>query len=142
MREITQIIIHCSATKPNQDIGVKEIDAWHRKLGWSGIGYHFIICRNGETEIGRDLAKAGAHCRGQNKNSIGICLVGGIDENGKSQNNFTPAQFAALRELVQKLRADFPNASVHGHNEFAAKDCPCFDVQGFLSEYVPELCRS
>lgn len=135
MREINKIIIHCSATKPSQDIGAFQIDEWHKKLGWSGIGYHFVIRRSGEVEKGRDIEIAGAHCKGQNKNSIGICLVGGIDENGKSQNNFTPEQFAALRKLVQRLRADFPNAGIHGHNEFAAKDCPCFDVGEFFREY-------
>lgn len=134
MREINKIIIHCSATKPGQDIGAEEIGAWHRQRGFEGIGYHFVIRRGGEIETGRDLQRAGAHCRGQNKNSIGICLVGGIDENGKSQNNFTPAQFASLRELVKKLQADFPQASVHGHNEFAAKDCPCFCAADFFGK--------
>lgn len=134
MREINKIIIHCSATKPSQDIGAFQIDEWHKKQGWSGIGYHFVIRRSGEIEKGRDISVTGAHCKGQNKNSIGICLVGGIDENGKSQNNFTPAQFAALRELVQKLRADFPQASIHGHNEFAPKDCPCFNVREFFAD--------
>lgn len=134
MREIDKIIIHCSASKENQDIGAKEIDAWHKKCGWDGIGYHFVIRRNGETEQGRALEKAGAHCRGQNKNSIGICLAGGIDENGRAENNFTPKQFQSLRELVAELQGKYPKASVHGHNEFAPKACPCFDVQKFFAE--------
>lgn len=133
MRKINKIIIHCSATKASQDIGAKEIDAWHKKQGWQEIGYHFVIRRNGTVEKGRALEKAGAHCKGQNKNSIGICLVGGIDDNGKSQNNFTEAQFASLRKLAADLKLQYPNASMHGHNEFAAKDCPCFDVQKFFA---------
>ena len=134
MREINKIIIHCSATKPSQDIGAFQIDEWHKKQGWSGIGYHFVIRRNGEIEKGRDIAVTGAHCKGQNKHSIGICLVGGIDENGKSQNNFTAEQFAGLRRLVSELKQQYPNATLHGHNEFAAKDCPCFDVREFFAD--------
>lgn len=135
MREINKIIIHCSATKPSQDIGAFQIDEWHKKQGWSGIGYHFVIRRSGEVEKGRDIEIAGAHCKGQNKHSIGICLVGGIDENGKSQNNFTAEQFAGLRRLVSELKQQYPNATSHGHNEFAAKDCPCFDVREFFAGY-------
>lgn len=133
MREINKIIIHCSATKASQDIGAFQIDECHKKLGWSGIGYHFVIRRSGEIEKGRDIAVTGAHCKGQNKNSIGICLVGGIDENGKSENNFTESQFQSLRELVAELKQQYPNTSVHGHNEFAPKDCPCFNVRDFFA---------
>lgn len=136
MREINKIIVHCSATKPSQDIGAFQIDEWHKKLGWSGIGYHFVIRRSGEVEKGRDIAVIGAHCRGQNKNSVGICLVGGTAENGKSQNNFTPAQFQSLRELAAELKRQYPNASVHGHSEFARKDCPCFNVREFFADWA------
>ncbi len=132
MRDINKIIIHCSATKASQDIGAEQIDAWHKKLGWSGIGYHFVIRRSGETEKGRDIEAVGAHCKGQNKHSVGICLVGGIDASGRAENNFTAEQFAGLRRLVSELKQQYPNASVHGHNEFAAKDCPCFDVREFF----------
>ena len=133
MREINKIIIHCSATKVSRDIGVFQIDEWHKNQGWSGIGYHFVIRRSGEIEKGRDIAAVGAHCKGQNKHSIGICLVGGIDDHGKSQNNFTAEQFAGLRRLVSELKQQYPNATLHGHNEFAAKDCPCFDVREFFA---------
>lgn len=143
MREITQIIIHCSATKPNQDIGVKEIDSWHKKLGWAEIGYHLVIKRSGEVELGRDFEKPGAHCKGHNQNSIGICLVGGISDNGASENNFTKKQFQALAGTLTELKKHYPHIkTIVGHNKYAAKDCPCFDVQRFLSEYAPELCRS
>lgn len=134
MRMINKIIIHCSATKPTQDIGAAEIDMWHKKQGWDEIGYHFVIRRNGETEKGRDIEIAGAHCKGQNKNSIGICLAGGIDENGRAKNNFTEKQFQSLRNLAAKLKKEYPNAAIHGHNEFANKACPCFDVKEFFNE--------
>lgn len=134
MREINKIIIHCSATKANQDIGAFQIDEWHKKLGWSGIGYHFVIRRNGEIENGRPVEVTGAHCQGQNRDSIGICLVGGINAGGEPENNFTEAQFQALRKLVFDLKNDFPNATIHGHYEFANKACPCFNVYEFFKE--------
>ena len=133
MRKIDTIIIHCSATKPSQNIGAAEIDTWHKKQGWNEIGYHFVIRRSGEIEQGRDLEKIGAHCKGHNAHSIGICLVGGIDDNGKPENNFTDAQFISLRKLTAKLQEQFPALqSIHGHNEFANKACPCFDVHTFF----------
>lgn len=132
MREINKIIIHCSATKANQDIGTFQVDEWHKEQGWAGIGYHYVIRRNGNIENGRPLEIAGAHCKGQNKHSIGICLVGGIDRNGDPQNNFTDVQFQALRKLVADLKNNFPQVTVHGHCEFANKACPCFDVQKFF----------
>lgn len=134
MREINKIIIHCSATQPTQDIGAYQIDELHKKQGWSGIGYHFVIRRNGRIENGRPLEVTGAHCKGQNKNSIGICLVGGIDAGGNPQNNFTDAQFQALRKLVADLKQKYPQATIHGHNEFANKACPCFNVKEFFNE--------
>lgn len=134
MRDINKIIIHCSATKADSDIGAKEIDSWHKKQGFSSIGYHFVICRNGDIEAGRPVQEMGAHCKGQNANSIGICLIGGIDENGKSQNNFTDKQFQCLKLLVKKLQNEFPNSTIHGHYEFANKDCPCFNVKEFFTQ--------
>lgn len=136
MRKINMIIVHCSATRSSQDIGAAEIDKWHRKQGWDGIGYHFVIRRNGKIEKGRPLEVTGAHCKGQNKNSIGICLVGGIDADGKPQNNFTDTQFQSLRKLVTDLKNNFPQATIHGHNEFANKACPCFDVKEFFKGMV------
>lgn len=123
------IIIHCAATKPSMDIGRKEIDRWHRARGWNGIGYHFVIRRDGELETGRALDAQGAHARGYNHKSIGICLVGGIDENGKPEDNFTPVQWCVLRSLVAVMQDNYPDAKVIGHNEIAAKSCPSFNVQ-------------
>src|SRR5690606_114532 len=78
-RFINLLVIHCAATTPLMDIGAKEIDVWHKQRGWSKIGYHFVIRRNGVIEKGRDISEVGAHVEGYNKNSIGICMVGGID---------------------------------------------------------------
>lgn len=134
MRKIDKIIVHCSATKPTQNIGAAEIDAWHKKQGWDEIGYHFVIRRSGEIENGRAVEKIGAHCKGHNADSIGICLVGGIDTAGKPENNFTDAQFASLRKLVLELKAKFNILYIFGHNEFANKACPCFNVKKFFGK--------
>ena len=132
-RPIDLIIIHCSATMPHMDIGVKEIRKWHKKKGWLDIGYHFVIRRNGELEIGRDIDKAGAHTKGYNARSIGICMVGGSDEYNDGDDNFTVAQWDMIRQLISYFKADYPYATIHGHNEYANKACPSFDVQKELN---------
>ena len=134
MREINEIILHCSATWSKQDIGAKEIREWHVKgNGWQDIGYHFVIRRNGAIEDGRPLEQPGAHCTGHNANSIGICMVGG-GPNGED-DKFTEAQYDALARKVMALRRQFPNTSIHGHKEFANKACPVFSVADFLKRY-------
>ena len=130
LRDVQFLVVHCSATKPDMDIGVDEITEWHVARGWSTIGYHFVIRRDGKIELGRDLTTMGAHVRGYNENSVGICMVGGLDENGKPANNFTPFQFSSLRVLLETLFRMCPEAKARGHRDFpgVAKDCPCFDV--------------
>lgn len=139
MRDINLIIIHCAATYPRMDIGVKEIRQWHmRDNGWSDIGYHYVIRRDGALETGRPLERAGAHCQGKNAGSIGICLVGGLEKTpaGKSvpAANFTNAQYAALHKLLQELAEKFPGAEIRGHQDFARKACPCFDVAAWWED--------
>ena len=135
MRKIDKIIIHCTATPEGRDCTVADIDRWHRERGFSEIGYHYVVYLDGSIHEGRPVAKAGAHCKGQNARSIGVCYVGGMDAAGKqAKDTRTPAQKAALRELVEKLKREYPGATVHGHNEFAAKACPCFDAK---AEYGP-----
>jgi N-acetyl-anhydromuramyl-L-alanine amidase AmpD len=115
------------------DIGVKEIRDWHvNGNGWSDIGYHYVIRRNGEVEVGRPESVAGAHTRGSNSNSIGICLVGGEHRDGgdqKADANFTLHQWAALAILLKELRVKYPAASVSGHRTYDShKTCPTFDA--------------
>lgn len=136
MRKIKEIIIHCSATPPSMDIGAKEIRDWHVNFnGWSDIGYHDIIRRNGRIEEGRPLSRIGAHCKGHNRNSIGICLVGGTRETRPKvpENNFTVEQFKSLQRLLGAYSVQYPDAKIYGHNEFSSKACPSFDVQEWLS---------
>ena len=142
MRSIDKIILHCSANGPNSTIGAKEIREYHMRpvaqggRGWSDIGYHYVIRRDGTLDVGRDIAKAGAHCTGLNAHSVGICLVGGVKADGKTpEDNFLPEQFDTLAKLLRNMRLRFPNASIHGHNEFAQKACPVFNVGAFLAKY-------
>lgn len=129
MREITEIIIHCSATKEGHPFFAADIDRWHKAQGWSGIGYHYVIDIDGKVEAGRAEYQTGAHAKGHNANSIGICYIGGLDINGKPKDTRTPEQRKSLVELVARLKAKYPKATIHGHNEFANKACPCFNVR-------------
>lgn len=127
MRNIDKLIVHCSATPPSMDIGAKEIDRWHRERGWLCIGYHFVIRRNGMLEFGRPVDQIGAHCKGHNKSSIGICMVGGDED--MDTNDFTPEQWDTLAELLGMLKLYHPAAEVLGHHDLnSSKACPSWDV--------------
>lgn len=123
------IIIHCAATRASQNIDIKDVDRWHRAKGWRMVGYHFFIKRDGTLQEGRRLMDGGAHASGYNDKSIGICMAGGVASDDKTPEcNFTPEQWKTLRELVFKLKDQFPSAKVIGHSDVAPKACPCFDV--------------
>ena len=126
---VTKIIVHCSAEPPGRPTGAETIDDWHKSNGWNGIGYHFVILINGEIEGGRPLGRVGAHVKGHNHNSVGVCMIGGLDANMKpTDKHYTDEQWKSLARLVEELLVKYPGATVHGHNEFASKPCPCFDV--------------
>lgn len=129
MRKINKIIIHCSATPEGRPVSVKDIDRWHRERGFSEIGYHWVVYLDGSVHPGRSEDVAGAHTVGHNAKSIGICYVGGVDNKFQTKDTRTTAQRIALKELVRELQKRYPGATVHGHNEFAAKACPSFNVQ-------------
>lgn len=130
MRKIDKIIIHCAATPEGKPYTVADIDRWHRQRGFRCIGYHFVIYLDGSIHKGRPVEQIGAHCTGQNANSIGICYIGGYTKDGKTpKDTRTEAQRAALIQLVKELKASYPKATIHGHNEFANKACPSFNVQ-------------
>lgn len=136
-RKINKIIVHCSATPPRMDIGVEEIRRWHKERGWSDIGYHYVICRDGHVEAGRDVEKAGAHTKGHNRDSIGICLIGGVDDEGKPCANFTNAQWGSLASSLRFIRALCGDNAlpIYGHNDFTDKKaCPSFDVGEWLAK--------
>jgi len=131
-RKIDKLIIHCSATPPHLKVGAKEIDNWHKMRGWSGIGYHFVIRRNGEIEYGRSINKTGAHVKRHNRGSVGVCLVGGVNSDMDAEDNFTSKQWRRLEQFVRLFKTEYSKATVHGHNEFSSKACPSFDVQEWL----------
>ena len=129
MRKITKIIVHCTATPEARAVSVAQVDAWHKERGIRCIGYHYLVGLDGTVTAGRPEQEMGAHCLGHNYESIGVCYVGGLDRvTGKPKDTRTAAQRPALRRLVEHLRDRYPGATVHGHREFAAKACPCFDI--------------
>ena len=136
-RHIDKIIVHCAATLPRLDIGVDEIRKWHtEERGWSDIGYHVVIRRDGTVEEGRPLARPGAHAKGENHSSIGVCYVGGVSETGAPEDNRTADQSVALFKVIQEFQEQFPGAAVLGHRDLkgVTKACPCFDVRTWYTE--------
>ena len=129
MRDINKIVLHCSATPEYRDVSVKDIRQWHLDRGWSDIGYHYVIELDGTIKEGRPLERQGAHVRGLNKNSIGICYIGGLDAYMKPKDTRTIAQKISLEYLITELMNAHINSTLHGHNEFSSKACPSFDVQ-------------
>lgn len=124
MRTIRKHIIHCSDSPDHVDIGVTEIDRYHKDRGWNGCGYHNVIKRDGKLESGRPLSEVGAHCSGHNKDSIGTCLIG--------RNKFTDEQYSTLRRLHEDYEFTFPLIEIYGHRDFnKKKTCPNFDAIGW-----------
>ena len=131
-RHITDIIIHCSATPEGKDYTVQDIRRWHKQQGWSDIGYHYVVYRNGHIEPGRDVDIAGAHCEGHNAKTIGVCYIGGVAKDGKTaKDTRTLAQKAALLSLLTDLKAIYPQARIVGHRDYDTKGkaCPSFDAK-------------
>ncbi|WP_263264296.1 N-acetylmuramoyl-L-alanine amidase [Pseudomonas sp. RIT-PI-S] len=143
------LIVHCSATRASATVRAADIRRWHLAQGWADIGYHYVICRDGTLETGRPEGAVGSHVRGFNQASVGICLVGGLDPNGKPENNFTSEQFACLHTLLGDLKGRYPGAQIRGHRDFSPdrngdgkitpnefiKACPCFDVTQWLASH-------
>lgn len=129
MRYITEILIHCSATPEGRDYTVDDIRKWHRQRGFNDIGYHYIIYRDGTILQGRDEEFVGAHCKGHNSRSIGICYIGGMTaDNHSPKDTRTDEQKASLLSLLGRLKAKYTGAVIRGHRDFANKACPCFDA--------------
>lgn len=130
MRTINEIIIHCADTPEGRDNTVADITAWHKQKGYRTIGYHYVVYRDGSIHTGRPIEEIGAHCKGHNAHSIGICYIGGQSADGKAHKDTrTPEQKEALLSLLRQLKAKFPNATIYGHRDFSTKPCPCFDAQ-------------
>ena len=141
-RTIRRIVIHCTATPEGRDYSVWQIRRDHMMRGWSDIGYHYVIYRDGSIHEGRDVNLAGAHVSGHNSDSVGIVYVGGLNASGDPADTRTQAQRFALRSLLGDLRQLYPKASICGHRDLSpdlngngtvepsewVKACPCFDA--------------
>lgn len=145
--DVRYLVVHTSATPAARDIGRREIELMHRQRGFRTIGYHYVIRRDGAVEKGRPNSEPGAHVLGFNNKSLGICLVGGVEPDGKTpEQNFTPAQYDALEVLLKALRPKYPTAEILGHRDLSPdknrdgkvspnewlKACPCFDVRPWV----------
>jgi len=130
MRRITLIVIHCSAVKPDQQSSAAQIDSWHRQRGFHlGIGYHYVIRRDGTLEMGRPEYMVGAHCKNHNQHSIGVCYEGGLDIRGNPADTRTEAQKRTMLSLLRELKERYPRAIIVGHHNLnPLKACPCFDA--------------
>lgn len=150
MRQIDLIVVHCSATRPSLDVRAIDIDRWHRARGWRGIGYHYVITRGGAVEPGRPEFQVGAHTQGFNSRSVGVCLVGGVAEDGRTvESNYTRAQWISLATLLRDLRSRYLKARICGHRDLSpdldgdgeverhewVKGCPSFDVAAWCTEF-------
>ena len=130
MKNVDKVIVHCTATPEGRHTTVEDVRRWHLDRGWSDIGYHFLVYLDGTVHEGRSLDIQGAHCRGQNKNSIGIAYVGGIDKvNFKPKDTRTEEQKEALVDMLEFFKIAHPEAVVYGHRDFTSKACPSFDAK-------------
>ena len=137
MRKISLIVIHCSATRVDRDFTAKDVDTAHRYRGFSCWGYHYYICKSGEVEPMRDEDTTGAHARGYNAISLGVCYEGGLDECGRPADTRTYAQKCSLLDLLRQLKTDYPKAAIQGHYQLSKsvhKTCPCFDAKTTYSD--------
>lgn len=146
MRHVDTVIIHCSATPANRKLEPADLTRMHRKRGFNGCGYHFYIRRTGEICDMRPVEKVGAHCKGHNEGSIGICYEGGLDAKGNPADTRTSEQKNAMKWLLETLKREFDIKHIGGHRDFSpdldgdgiiepeewVKECPCFDVKEWL----------
>ena len=136
-RNISMIIVHCSATPEGKDVSVESIRSSHKAQGWSDIGYHYVITLSGDVKQGRNVDLIGAHCQGKNTNSIGVCYVGGVDKDGRPKDTRTERQRIQLKQLLIQLLILYPGARIYGHRDFANKACPSFDATKEYKELRP-----
>ena len=130
MRNIDKIIVHCSATPKGKHFSADTIKKWHLERGFSDIGYHYIVHIDGSMGYGRMVNVQGAHCKGENKSSIGVCYIGGMDEGMKQwEDTRTEEQKSTLLDLLNLLKKFHPNAEIYGHRDFSTKECPSFDAK-------------
>lgn len=129
-RPINELIWHCTATPEGKDYTVDDIRSWHKQRGWSDIGYHYVVYRDGTIAVGRPIGQVGAHVANHNTGTVGCSYVGGVSADGKTaKDTRTPAQREAMLWLTRQLVKKHGIRKVTGHNQYAAKACPSFDVR-------------
>jgi hypothetical protein len=130
MKKIDEIIVHCADTGVNQSFSIDDVRRWHvEERGWSDVGYHYYIRLNGEIEKGRPVFKSGAHCKGRNQDTIGVCFEGGKLSDGSKWTGPLAAQLPAFEKLRDSLFVVFGELKISGHYEYSSKSCPNFDVK-------------
>ena len=144
MRDIWGIIVHCTATLPNQNVTVDDIRGWHLDRGWSDIGYHRVVYLDGSDHAGRPEERVGAHVSGYNTGTLGVAYVGGLDANRNAADTRTPAQREGLTRVLKAWLAKYPSIEwIKGHSDFANKACPCFDAaaeyQHLVGSTIPAI---
>lgn len=147
---IHTIVVHCSATREGRPVSLADIDTMHKQRGFAMVGYHRLILLDGTVVQGRPYTRQGAHVKGNNLNTLGICMIGGLDEDGKPKNTFTSAQMASLAAELINLKKLFPSIhTICGHRDYSPdlngdgiitrnewiKECPCFDVKAKMAEW-------
>lgn len=133
--DIKYLVLHCSASRCNQDYSVELLRRDHKARGFYDIGYHFYIRKDGKKTQHRMLLEVGAHCIPYNRSSIGICYEGGLDEDGKPANTLTKEQEERITDLLINLHKLFPKAKIVGHRDLpgaSPKECPCFDAHAIF----------
>lgn len=141
IEQVNYIVVHCSATPPTHDWTVDDVRRSHKLRGYLDVGYHFVIRRDGTVDEGRPLPNRGAHARGFNHESIGVCLIGGTDSDGNAEENYTEEQYQSLRNLLLELQATHTKARILGHRDLprVAKACPSFDVRAWWSKQTEQI---
>lgn len=136
-RPIEWLIVHCASTKRSMNISKSDVERWHLSRGWNGIGYNFFVKFDGTIERGRNLHNYGAHTVGRsaNKKSIGICIEGGMSEDGKPEDTLTPDQWRAIIEIFCSAKKHYPQIKLAAHNQFDKKPCPCFDIREYADKH-------
>ena len=131
MRNIDLIVVHCSATPEGKHFSTETIRGWHvNERKWSDIGYHYVVELDGKVRAGRPVERVGAHVKGYNRSSIGICYVGGMTNDMKSpKDTRNDAQIKSLECLLLELKVKYPNALIRGHRDYSSKACPSFDAK-------------
>ena len=143
MRRVNLIVVHCSATREDRDFTEYDLDVCHRRRGFNGPGYHYYIRKDGRVINTRAIERVGAHAKGYNAHSIGVCYEGGLNSCGQPKDTRTALQKHSMKVLIESLKAEFPDVRVCGHRDLSPdlnkngeiepeewiKACPCFDAK-------------